>query len=154
MKKIKIKTNLVFGIVAVLTSAFLFYVIPKQIKIPTFLNEVVNGQVIPYAMASLIAILGIVSLFNAVVLKKWGEKELVVGKEVKNLLYLLAIAIFIVGAKYVSFLLFSLLFVNFSLWYMNAKSWKKFLIVNVLVIIFVVTFRYGLNLRFGGLWGI
>ena len=88
MKKIKIKTNLVFGILALLLSVIVFFLIPKQIPISTLTKEHINGRFIPRLMCLIMFICGLACLIRSLVFKDDDEKEIELDIELKNVIYL------------------------------------------------------------------
>ena len=154
MKKIKIKTNLVFGILALLLSAIVFFLIPKQIPISTLTKEHINGRFIPRLMCLIMFICGLACLIRSLVFKDDDEKEIELDIELKNVIYLGIVLVYGLLARYVSFIVASVLFGIASLFYMRQKSWKKYVIVTIVIISVALIFKYSLKVRFGGLLGI
>ena len=104
MKTLRIKTNLVFGIIAVCTAVALWLIIPWQVPASLITNEKIDGRFMP--------------------------------------------------PIYVSFILSSIVFGCCSLLYMKTKDFRKYLVVTVVIIAVSIAFKYGLRVRFGGIWGI
>ena len=59
MKTLRIKTNLVFGIIAVCTAVALWLIIPRQLPASLITNEKIDGRFMPRLLAVLMAICGI-----------------------------------------------------------------------------------------------
>lgn len=153
MKTVKINTNLVFGIIALALALVLWFVIPSQIKVSTMVTEYVTGRFMPQAMAVIMGVCGLFNIIKGLTGTK-DEKEVEFDVEIKKLLFIAAVIVYGLLARYVSFLLASLLFSAGILAFLGCKSWKKYLIVLVAVTAVVLAFRYGLEVRFGGIWGI
>jgi len=153
MKTVKINTNLVFGIIALALALVLWFVIPSQIKVSTMVTEYVTGRFMPQTMAVIMGVCGLFNIIKGLTGTK-DEKEVEFDVEIKKLLFIAAVIVYGLLARYVSFLLASLLFSAGILAFLGCKSWKKYLIVLVAVTAVVLAFRYGLEVRFGGIWGI
>lgn len=154
MKTIKIKTDLIFGIVAILFAVIIWIIIPAQVKPSKVATEYINGSFMPKLMCGIIFFSGAVCLVKSLFLHDYDEKEITVSIELKNAIYLLIILAYGLLARYVSFILASVIFSVVSLLYMKTKDWKKYVIVVVFTVAVCLIFKYGLRVRFGGLWGI
>lgn len=155
MKRIiKIKTNLTFGVAAVIIAALLIGIIPTQIPQSSLVKEYLDGRFIPYAMCGIMMACGIVSLIKSLVLKQEDIREIDIGIEDKNLAFILLVAGFYLLTKYISFLMGCILFSFTSLVFFRCRSRKTYVIVMVSAVIVALVFKYGLNVKFGGLWGI
>lgn len=154
MKTVKLKTNLIFGIVAIIISAVIWFIIPSQIPLLSITTEHINGRFMPKAMCILMFICGVMCIIRSLVFKDDDEKVIEVNIEMKNIIYLGIVLLYALMARYVSFILASILYAGASLFYMRCRNWKKYLIVFIFVIAVSLIFKYGLRVRFGGLWGI
>ena len=154
MKTVKIKTNLIFGVVAILFAVIVWVIIPQQVKPSKVATEYVNGSFMPKLMCGIIFCSGIICLIKSIFLKDNDEKEINISVELKNIFYLVIIFAYGLLARYVSFILSSVLFGIVSLVYMRTKNWKKYVIVIVFAVTVCLIFKYGLRVRFGGFWGL
>ncbi len=154
MKSFKIRTNLAFGILAILVSVAVWFLIPNQIPLSPITKEHINGRFIPKLMCLIMFICGLICLVRSLVFKDDDIKEIELNIELKNVIYLGMVLAYGLFARYVSFLLGSILFGSASLLFMRSKNWKKYLIVTAVIIAAVLIFKYSLKVRFGGLWGI
>lgn len=153
MKTVKINTNLVFGALALVFAIVLWLVIPSQIKVSTMVTEYVTGQFLPKAMAVIMCVCGLFNIIKG--LSGQGDsREVELDVEIKKLVFIAAVIVYGVLARYVSFLLASLLFSAGILAFLGCRSWKKYVIALITVAAVVIAFRYGLEVRFGGIWGI
>lgn len=149
----KIKTNLVFGILALLCGGALWLVIPSQIGASTMVSEYVDGWFIPRLMAVMMMACGIVGIIKGLVQKEGEEKEIEILTERKNVVFLLLVIVYGILAKNVSFLLASLLFSGTALYYVGCRDWKKYGVVFAVVAVVCVFFKFGLKVQFGGFMG-
>ena len=154
MKSFKIRTNLAFGILAILISIVVWFLIPAQIPLSPINKEHINGRFIPKPMCLIMFICGLICIVRSLVFKDDDVKEIELDIELKNVIYLAMVLAYGLFARYVSFLLGSILFGLASLLFMRSKNWKKYLIVTAVIIVAVLIFKYSLKVRFGGLWGI
>lgn len=154
MKTLRIKTNLVFGIIAVCTAVALWLIIPWQVPASLITNEKIDGRFMPRLLAVLMAICGISCIIKSLVFKNEDVKTIACPIEMKNIIYLGMILVYGILAIKFSFLLASLAFGCCSLLYMKSKGFKKYLVVSIVVIAIALAFKFGLNVRFGGIWGI
>lgn len=97
----KYKSNLCGGILSIVFSVVLFFMIPKQIaEDPASAMAMgINSRTVPYAMAILIFICGLYLIFQSIVLKKDTTKEIVLKKEALALVYAACIIVFAVLFK-------------------------------------------------------
>lgn len=150
----KIKTNLVFGIVALVCGAVVWILIPSQIGVSTMVSEYVSGRFIPRLMAVMMMFCGAAGIIKSLVAKESDVKEIEISTEQKNVGFLLLVVIYGILAKNVSFLLASLLFSGTALTYVGCRDWKKYGIVFGIVAAVCVLFKFGLKVQFGGFLGI
>ena len=68
--KIKIKTNLVSGILMALFSGYMLYVMPKQVKVPAYDSGAPSPRIIPGICLIVILICSIVLIIESLVFKK------------------------------------------------------------------------------------
>ena len=83
--KIKYRTNLVAGVIAIIAAIVLFILIPSQVGVEKRATYGVTSRTIPYAMAFLIAGCGLGLVFQSLILKKDEVKELDLAQEGKGL---------------------------------------------------------------------
>lgn len=153
-QKIKIKTNLVFGVAAVVMAALLVRIIPFQIQRSELVKEYLDGRFIPYAMCGIIMVCGVAEIIKSLVFKQEDISEISIEAEWKHLAFIGFIIIFYLLAKHISFLLGCILFTFTSLVFFRCRSFKTYAIVILTAVGIVLVFKYGLNVKFGGLWGI
>ena len=154
MKTLRIKTNLVFGIIAVCTAVALWLIIPWQVPASLITNEKIDGRFMPRLLAVLMAICGISCIIKSLVFKNEDVKTIACPIEMKNIIYLGMVIVYGILAIYVSFILSSIVFGCCLLLYMKTKDFRKYLVVTVVIIAVSIAFKYGLRVRFGGIWGI
>lgn len=77
----KIKTNLVTGVVFLLVSAVIFLLIPGQISEPPHLGTGPSPRTIPYIVSGVIFICSIILIIQSLVFKKEKTIEIDLGEE-------------------------------------------------------------------------
>ena len=68
--KIKIRTNLVTGILMALFSGYMLYVMPKQVKVPAYDSGAPSPRIIPGICLGVILLCSIVLIIQSLVFKK------------------------------------------------------------------------------------
>lgn len=68
--KLKIKTNLVTGIIMGLLSAYLLYVMPKQVRVPAYDSGAPSPRIIPGLALSVILLCSVILIIQSLVFKK------------------------------------------------------------------------------------
>lgn len=152
--RIKVKVNYVFGIFAIIVAVGLAVVTMFTVKSSTFVIEYVSGRFVPMLCAVVMGVCGGVSILTSFFKKDGGEKEFDVSIEKRTVFYMLMVVFYAMLVRYVSFLVASLLIGPASLYFMKVRSWKKYLVVELIILITCLVFKYVLNVKFGGLWGI
>ena len=151
---IRIHTHRVFGVFALITACIVWVITKQQVKPSPVVFEYVNGRFIPLAIAAIMACCGMISLVKSCFCGDEDLKELVVTAELRNILFIIIVIIFGLIARKVSFLLASILFGASSLAFLRCKSIRRYLIVEITIVTITLIFRYALNVKFGGTWGI
>ena len=144
--KLKYRSNLAAGIVAILFGAALWFLTPEFCGVERKATYGVNSQTLPYALAVLAMACGVGLIFQSLVLKKDEVKELELGKELKGLLYMLVIAVYAVGFNY-SFLISTILLGVITLAFQKDRQWLHYLIVAVMVVVIYFVFTQLLHVR-------
>jgi len=77
----KVKTNLVGGIVFIIISTIIWLIIPSQIPMPLIKSAGVNPQLMPKLVVAIIFICGVLLILQSLVLKKENVIEVHFKKE-------------------------------------------------------------------------
>lgn len=154
MKTVKIKTNLIFGIIAIICAVVLWCLIPSQVPASKVATEHINGSFMPKLMAVLMCICGVISIIKSLLFKDEDVKEITINIESKNWIYLGFIVVYGLLARYFSFLIASVMFGVGSLYFMKCKDVKKYIIVVVVIVAVCLIFKFGLKVKFGGVFGV
>ena len=154
MMKVRVKTNFVFGVFAIIFSIVLAILTFVEVKRSTVVVEYVDGRFFPLMCAAIMACCGLFCLYQAIFKHNPDEKILDFDVESKVIVYLVLSLAFGLIARYVSFLVAGILIGAASLLFFGCRDAKKYVIVEVIIVATCFIFRYGLNVKFGGIWGI
>jgi len=95
--KIKYRTNLVAGVIALIAAIILFVIIPSQVGVERRATYGITSRTIPYAMAFLMAGCGAGLIIQSIIFKKDEVKEIDLLQEGKGLLYMGVIVLYAIG---------------------------------------------------------
>ena len=93
--KIKIKTNLVTGILMGLLSAYLLYVMPKQVRVPAYDSGAPSPRIIPGVCLVVILFCSVILIIQSLVFKKEKIVEFDWQKEKPAILLILLLCVYV-----------------------------------------------------------
>lgn len=144
--KIKYRTNLCAGVGSLIFGILLWFFIPKQIDVDYSASYGITSRSMPYMLAVIFVICGVILVFQSLVRKKDTTRVLDVKKELKGIAYMLVLLIFSLLFQY-SFI-FSLAFLGImTLAFMGSKKKLYYGIILALVVILYVVFTQVLHVR-------
>ena len=126
--KIKYKSNLTAGFAAILAAVILVLLIPSQIAEEPMATYGITSRTLPYIIAAMMGICGLVLLFQSFMLKKDEVKELELKKEFKGVIYMLCLLAYAIGFSH-SFLISTSLLGIVTLFFLRCKKAYYYLIV-------------------------
>lgn len=144
--KIKYRTNLVAGVIAIIAAIVLFILIPSQVGVEKRATYGVTSRTIPYAMAFLIAGCGLGLVFQSLILKMDEVKELDLAQEGKGLAYMGVIVLYAIGFSK-SFVVSTSLLGGITLAMQKDKKPLHYVIVVALVLVLYFVFNELLHVR-------
>ena len=144
--KITYRSNLVAGIVSVILGIICMVIIPGQIGEDYSATYGITSRTVPYAVAILWIICGIVLMIQSLVLKKDEVKTLDVGKELKALGYMAVILIYALLFKK-SFLVSTMFLGVATLAFTGSKKKSFYVIVLATVLILYLLFSKVLHVQ-------
>lgn len=144
--KITYRSNLVAGIVSVILGIICMVIIPGQIGEDYSATYGITSRTVPYAVAILWIICGIVLMIQSLVLKKDEVKTLDVGKELKALGYMAVLLIYALLFKK-SFLLSTMFLGVATLAFTGSKKKSFYVIVLATVLILYLLFSKVLHVQ-------
>lgn len=144
--RIKYKSNLSAGCLAVLGAIILFLIIPSQVGQETQSVQGITSRSLPYALCILMGGCGAGLIFQSLVLKRDEEKELEVRQEVKGICYMLVLLVYGCGFSH-SFLVSTLLLGTATLAFTKCKKVSYYAIIIAAVVMLYFTFTRLLHVR-------
>lgn len=144
--KVKYRSNLVAGIVSVILGIICMVIIPRQIGEDYSATYGITSRTVPYAIAVLWIICGIVLMVQSLVFKKDEIKMIDVSKEAKAVGYMLVILIYAVLFKK-SFLLSTVFLGLATLAFTGSRKKSFYLIVFAVVVILYLLFSKVLHVQ-------
>lgn len=144
--KVKYRSNLVAGIVSVILGIICMVIIPGQIGEDYSATYGITSRTVPYAVAILWIICGIILMVQGLILKKDEVKVLDVSKEAKALLYMLVLLIYAVLFQK-SFLVSTMFLGVATLAFTGSKKKSFYLIVLAVVAVLYLLFAKVLHVQ-------
>ena len=145
---IKIRTNLVSGILFLIFSIVLLIIIPKEIQQTYQQNQYISAKAIPQLIGIFMLIVSIYLIVQSIVLKKETIKELELKPELMGLVYILILAIYVALIGVLGFLVSSLLLSVVTMLWQKVRSWKQWAVSIAMAFIVYFAFTEGLGITF------
>ncbi len=105
--KFKIKTNLVTGILMGLLSAYLLYVMPKQVRVPAYDSGAPSPRIIPGVCLVVILLCSVILIIESLVFKKEKIVEFDWNNEKPAILLIVVLCIYVFLIIKIGFILAS-----------------------------------------------
>lgn len=144
--KIKYRTNLVAGVIALIAAIILFVIIPSQVGVERRATYGITSRTIPYAMAFLMVGCGAGLIIQSIIFKKDEVKEIDLFQEGKGLLYMGVIVLYAIGFSK-SFLISTSLLGVVTLAMQKDKKPLHYIVVVALVVALYFIFNELLHVR-------
>lgn len=144
--KVQYRSNLVSGIVSIILGIICMVIIPRQIGEDYSATYGITSRTIPYAVAILWLVCGVVLMVQSLVFKKDEIKVLDVSKEAKALGYMLVILVYAVLFKK-SFLLSTMFLGVATLAFTGSRKKSFYLIVLAMVAVLYLLFAKVLHVQ-------
>lgn len=144
--KIKYRSNLMAGCIAIVAAVVLYFLIPTYVGVERKATYGINSRTLPYALSFLMGGCGLGLVFQSLVLKKDEVKELELKKEAVGLLYMLVLLAYGIGFNY-SFLISTLLLGVVTLAFLRDKQWLHYVIVCIVTVAIYFMFTQLLHVR-------
>ena len=120
--KFKIRTNLVTGIVMGLLSAFLLYVMPKQVRVPAYDSGAPSPRIIPGVCLVVILLCSIILIIQSLVFKKEKIVEFDWQKEKPAILLIVMLCIYVFLIIKIGFIIASAIIFTIILFYSGERK--------------------------------
>ena len=144
--KIKYRSNLMAGCLAIVAAVVLFLIIPSQVGLESSATFGITSRTLPYALSILSAACGVGLIIQSLVFKKDEVKEVDLGQEGKGILYLLVQLAYGVGFSD-SFLISTSLLGIVTLAFQKDKKPLHYVVVVAVVAVLYFTFTELLHVR-------
>ena len=144
--KIKYRSNLTAGCIAIIAAVVLFLIIPTQVGVERKATFGINSRTLPYALSVLMAVCGAGLIIQSLVFKKDEVREMELKKEGIGLLYMLVLLAYGIGFNY-SFLISTVLLGVITLVFLKDRQWLHYLIVVIATAAIYLIFTELLHLR-------
>lgn len=144
--KVKYRSNLVAGIVSVILGIICMVIIPRQIGEDYSATYGITSRTVPYAVAVLWMICGVVLMVQSLIFKKDEIKVIDVSKEAKAVGYMLVILIYAVLFKK-SFLVSTIFLGLATLAFTGSRKKSFYLIVLAVVAVLYLLFSKVLHVQ-------
>lgn len=149
---IKIRTNLVSGIIFLIFSIALLIIIPMEIQQTYQQNQYIDAKAIPQMVGVFMLVVSIYLILKGTILKKEVIKEYELKPEAMGIVFILVLALYVFLIGILGFLISSLLLAAFTLFFQKVKSWKLWVIVISMVLVVYFAFTLGLGINFPSLF--
>jgi len=120
--KFKIKTNLVTGILMLIFSAVMLYLLPAQVRVPAFDSGAPSPRIIPAICLIVILINSVALIFQSLVLKKDKVVEFDWAKEKPAILLVALLCIYVALIIHIGFILASIIVFVITLFYCGERK--------------------------------
>ena len=144
--KVKYRSNLVAGIVSVILGIICMVIIPRQIGEDYSATYGITSRTVPYAVAILWMVCGVVLMIQSLIFKKDEIKMIDVSKEAKAVGYMLVILIYAFLFKK-SFLISTIFLGLATLAFTGSRKKSFYLIVLAVVVILYLLFSKVLHVQ-------
>lgn len=144
--KIKYRSNLAAGCIAIAFAAAILFLIPSQVGTEIRPVHGITSRSLPYALAALSGVCGVLLIIQSVVLKKDEIRELELKKEGKGLLYMLALLLYGLAFSH-SFLISTCLLGTVTLLFTGSRKPLHYAVVIAVAAVLYVTFTQMLHVR-------
>lgn len=144
--KLRYRSNLVAGIVSIVLGIICLILIPNQIGEDYAITYGITSRTVPQAVAILWIVCGVILIFQSLVLHKDTVKTLEVTKELKAVLYMVVLVIYMLTFRN-SFLIATILLGIVTLIFTGCKKPLHYVIVVATVVLIYLAFTYALHVK-------
>lgn len=149
---IKLRTNLISGIIFLIFSIVLLFIIPKEIVQTYTQNQYIDADTIPKLIGYFMMGVSIYLILKGTVLKKEVIKEIELAPEMVSIGFVIILALYVAIIPFAGFLIASLLLGGVCLAIEKVKNWKVWLLVFGIIVLIYFGFEKGLGLTFPNLF--
>ena len=146
MKKFKIKTNLVSGILMGAIALLLLVLMPGQVRVPAFDSGAPSPRIIPGICLGIMLVSSIALLIQSLVLKKEKVVEFDWEKEKPAILLIVGMCVYIVLMLCIGYVLASLIVFPLVLFYVGERKPGPYIVVVVSAFAIFLLFKNVFNI--------
>lgn len=151
--KLRIRKNLVGGLMMAAVAAVVLALIPQQIQVSTLLAEEVDAAFMPRAICIIILILSLWQVVESLIKKKDEIIEIDLGSEAWAIGYFAMLVLLVVLTGVIGMLPASLLFGIGTMLYLNCKKWQYYVVIVVSFVLLYFAFTQLLKIPLPGFGG-
>ena len=146
MKKFKIKTNLVSGIIMGAIALLLLVLMPGQVRVPAFDSGAPSPRIIPGICLGIMLVSSIALLIQSLVLKQEKVVEFDWEKEKPAILLIVGMCVYIVLMLCIGYVLASLIVFPLVLFYVGERKPGPYIVVIVSAFAIFLLFKNVFNI--------
>lgn len=146
MKKFKIKTNLVSGILMGAIALLLLVLMPGQVRVPAFDSGAPSPRIIPGICLGIMLVSSIALLIQSLVLKQEKVVEFDWKKEKPAILLIVGMCVYIVLMLCIGYVLASLIVFPLVLFYVGERKPGPYIVVVVSAFAIFLLFKNVFNI--------
>ena len=146
MKKFKIKTNLVSGILMGAIALLLLVLMPGQVRVPAFDSGAPSPRIIPCICLGIMLVSSIALLIQSLVLKQEKVVEFDWEKEKPAILLIVGMCVYIVLMLCIGYVLASLIVFPLVLFYVGERKPGPYIVVLVSAFAIFLLFKNVFNI--------
>lgn len=146
MKKFKIKTNLVSGILMGAIALLLLVLMPGQVRVPAFDSGAPSPRIIPGICLGIMLVSSIAPLIQSLVLKQEKVVEFDWEKEKPAILLIVGMCVYIVLMLCIGYVLASLIVFPLVLFYVGERKPGPYIVVVVSAFAIFLLFKNVFNI--------
>lgn len=146
MKKFKIKTNLVSGILMGAIALLLLVLMPGQVRVPAFDSGAPSPRIIPGICLGIMLVSSIALLIQSLVLKQEKVVEFDWAKEKPAILLIVGMCVYIVLMLCIGYVLASLIVFPLVLFYVGERKPGPYIVVLVSAFAIFLLFKNVFNI--------
>lgn len=144
--KLRYRSNLVAGVVSIVLGIICLILIPQQIGEDYAVTYGITSRTVPQAVAVLWIVCGVVLMVQSLIFHKDTVKTLEITKELKAVLYMTVLVIYMFTFEY-SFLIATILLGVITLAFTGCKKPLDYIIVVATVVLIYLAFTYALHVK-------
>ena len=146
MKKFKIKTNLVSGVIMGVAALLLIILLPSQVRVPAYDSGAPSPRIIPGICLAIMLVSSIALIIQSLVLKQEKVVEFDWAKEKPAILLILGMCVYIGLMLCIGYVLASLIVFPLALFYVGERKAGPYIVVLVSAFAIFLLFKNVFNI--------